>query len=149
MRSTISASWAASASASVRCAAGSVVESVTVVAAVDERERDGGREGRLADAAFAHRHDHAVAGGVELVDELVEAGAGRPSARRRARSRRRCRRPGELAQGAESGDVAGDEPDAGSGNRCQLRGRAGERGRLALGERERGRVVVGVAAAGR
>ncbi len=45
-----------------------------LVAAVNQRERDGGREGRFADPAFAHRHDHAVAGGVELIDQLVKAG---------------------------------------------------------------------------
>ena len=118
------------------------------MAAVDEGDRDRGGERRLADTAFAHRHDHAVAGGVEFVDQLVKArkvngrGVGPVGGRCGVGA-------GQLPQRRESGDVAGDEVDAGGGQRRELRGRAGERGALAVGERERGRVVLGVAQRGR
>ena len=84
---------AASASASVMCAAGSVVESVTSWPRSTSASAMRGREGRFADPAFAHRHHHAVAGGVKLIDELVKAGkVNRDSAPSSPRARRRRHR---------------------------------------------------------
>ena len=112
-----------------------------LVAAVHERERDSGREGRLADPAFAHCHHDAVAGCVKLIDELVK-----PGKVNRDRLRGACHPaivcPGELAQSIESGDVAGDEPHAGGRKVREARGRARERCRLTVGERDRGRVIL-------
>ena len=85
-----------------------------VVAAVDQRDRDRGRERRLADSAFAHRHDDAVAGGVQLVDQLLQAR--KVSGRDIRPVRERCAaRAGELPQSVQSGDIAGDELDPCSG----------------------------------
>ena len=104
--------------------------------AVHERERDGRREGGLADAAFAHRHHDPVAGGVELIHKLAK--------------RRQIDRvgviivgrgtgviSGELPQRAKAGDVACNEPHSGRGERGELLGSAGGRGSLPC--RERGR----------
>ena len=44
------------------------------VAAVDQRDGDGGRQGCLADAALAHRHHHAVAGARQFVDQFARPG---------------------------------------------------------------------------
>ena len=43
------------------------------MSAVNEGDGDGCGERRFSDPAFAHCHEHAVAGGVELVDELIES----------------------------------------------------------------------------
>jgi hypothetical protein len=81
-----------------------------LVAAVDQRDRDRGCERCLADSAFAHRHDHAVAGGVQFVDQLLQPG--KVGARDIRPVCGRCGvRAGELSQGVQSGDVAGYELD--------------------------------------
>ena len=43
-----------------------------LVSAICERDRDSGGDGRLADAALAHRHHDPVSRMVELVDQILE-----------------------------------------------------------------------------
>jgi hypothetical protein len=62
------------------------------VAAPGEAERHGRGNGGLADAAFAHGHHHAVAGGGQSIDEPAKAGRQRDV--RRRHSRRQTRRRG-------------------------------------------------------
>ena len=82
------------------------------VAAVDERDGDRCRERRLSDPAFAHRHQHAVAGGLELVDELIESrevdGCGISLVGDRGGAS-----AGQPAQSREPGHVSGDQLDSG------------------------------------
>ena len=114
------------------------------MSAVNEGDRDGGREGRFSDPAFAHRHDHAVTGGVELVDQLIKAR--KVDGRSVGPVGGRCDvGAGQLPQRREPGHVSGDQVDRGGGQRRELRGRAVESGALAVGERERRRVLPWVA----
>ena len=109
MRDTVRVSGGCSSRASVKPPAGSVVARWTSSAAPGERHGDGDGDGGLADAAFAHDHHHTRTGFVELVDQLVDPGAGR---------RLGFIGRGEVgaavdegAQRVDAGEVAGDERD--------------------------------------